>query len=86
MVSVEGENPTSVLSRQPRLPVARGEPGKREQFSFTFLPLHLKCVLSAPIAWAPATPKTHSSVDQFTCPPCGDQVTDVPTGDAGKSH
>lgn len=36
-------------------------------------------------AWAPATPKTQASTDQFTCPAGQDSVTDVLTGDAGKS-
>lgn len=35
--------------------------------------------------WAPATSKTQAPVGQFACPTGGDSVTDVLTGDAGKS-
>lgn len=82
MASVEGENTTSLPSPGSRSFLLQRW-ARKAWAALPLLPLPLKCVLSTPIARAPAAPKTHSSADQFTCPPGGDSVTDIPTGDAG---
>lgn len=78
---VEGKN---TASHSPGGETSSWESRPGKGYGFMLLPPpEMPSVLAN--AWAPATSKTQASVGPFTCPTGGDSVTDVLTGDAGKS-